>query len=82
MDDELSATPCGSCDECNAGIRCREIPCDAPSTDTMLAVYYALHTASGLIGMATHADEDTRRRVASQAYDHIEEAMLRLEGEM
>ena len=48
----------------------------------MLAVYYALHTASGLIGMATHADEDTRRRVASQAYDHIEEAMLRLEGEM
>ena len=48
----------------------------------MLAVYYALQTASGLIGAATHADDDTRRRIASQAYDHIEEAMLRLEGEL
>ena len=59
-----------------------EIPPDPPSTDTMIAAYYALQTASGLIGAATHADDDTRRRIASQAYDHIEEAMLRLEGEM
>jgi len=73
---------CGQCDECADGIRCREIPPDPPSTDTMIAAYYALQTASGLIGAATHADDDTRRRIASQAYDHIEEAMLRLEGEL